>query len=139
MEKLNTHSMEYLTTISMELASTCNLKCKMCSHPTNQRTDQMMNLEKFKIIIDKLLSTKIRNLFLNMGEPLMNRSIFPMVAYAKRKGFFVALSTNGILLTESYIDHIIKTGSILLNFPLKVTPRSLSFYPGEWKFRPAFS
>lgn len=113
--------MEYLNTVSMETASKCNLKCRMCSHPTNARETGVMSMDHFKVIIQKLLKTKIRRLFLNMGEPFMNRAIFRMIAYAKRNGFSVFISTNGLLLTEEYIINIIKTRVDGLKFSIEGT------------------
>jgi radical SAM protein with 4Fe4S-binding SPASM domain len=113
--------MEYLATVSMELASKCNLKCRMCSHPTNQRETEVMSMDRFKVVIDKILKTNIRQLFLNMGEPLMNKGIFRMISYAKRKGFFVCISTNGLLLTEDSIGNMIKTGVDVLKFSIEGT------------------
>ncbi|MCP5105959.1 MAG: radical SAM protein, partial [bacterium] len=76
MTQLDVNSMEYLSTVSMELASKCNLKCRMCSHPTNERKTEVMSMDRFRQIIDKLLKTKIRQIFLNMGEPFMNKILF---------------------------------------------------------------
>lgn len=121
MNKLDVNSMEYLNTVSMELASKCNLKCRMCSHPTNQREPGMMSMDDFKVIIQKLLKTNIRQLFLNMGEPFMNRAIFRMIAFAKRNGFSVFISTNGLLLTDDHIINIIKTGVDGLKFSIEGT------------------
>lgn len=110
MTNLDPNSMEYLDTVSIETASKCNLKCKMCSHPTNERKAHFMSPDDFKTIIDRLEKTKIRRLLFNMGEPLMNKHLFQMVAYAKTKGFFVYISTNGLLMDERVIGKILSTG-----------------------------
>lgn len=111
--------MDYLTTVSMETASRCNLKCRMCSHPSNQRETGVMSMDLFKTIIEELLKTKIRQLFFNMGEPFMNKAIFRMVSFAKRNGFSVFISTNGLLLTDEHILNIIKTGVDGLKFSIE--------------------
>jgi len=119
MNQYNVNSQEYLGCLSLELAAKCNLKCMMCSHPKNQTRSGVMNLDQFKLIIDKLLSTKIRTLSLNMGEPFMNTSIFEIISYAKDKGFFIYISTNGQLLTEKYIDKILETGVDHIKFSIE--------------------
>lgn len=79
-----------------------------------------MTFDRFKIIIDKLIQkTNIRRLSLNMGEPFMNKYIFRMISYAKRKGFFVYISTNGQLMTEDYIINTIKTRVDALKFSIE--------------------
>ena len=110
MKTLNPDSMEYLDTISIETASKCNLKCRMCSHPGNKRKLHFLGMDEFKKIINKFLKTKIRRLLFNMGEPLMNKNLFEMVKYSKEKGFFVYISTNGQMLNEEIIKKILSTG-----------------------------
>gem|GEM_PF-2399012 len=119
MNQTDIHSIDNLATVSMELSSKCNLKCKMCSHPTNPRPITTMSFENFKTIIDKLLKTNIRNLFLNMGEPFMNKSLFMMISYAKRNGFSVFISTNGQLLNESHMANCIKSGLDMIKFSIE--------------------
>ena len=119
MNQLNIHSPESLTTVSMELASTCNLRCVMCSHHTSRRPAAVMSFDDFKQIVNKLQRTKIRDIFLNMGEPFMNKNIFMMISHARRSGFSVFISTNGLLLSESHINNIIKTGVNTLKFSIE--------------------
>ena len=119
MTELDVNSTKYLNTISMELSSHCNLKCIMCSHPTNKRQSYLMSFDNFKMIINKIQKTQINQLFLNMGEPFMNKLVFRMIAYAKRLNFQVYISTNGLLLNESYIKNILKTGVDALKFSIE--------------------
>lgn len=122
MTELNVESKEYLNTVSIELASQCNLKCRMCSHPANTRGTELMSVSNFKKIIDKIAEqTPIRNLFFNMGEPFMNKSIIMMIAHAKRNGFSVFLSTNGLLLNENVMHNLFKTGVDALKFSIEGT------------------
>ncbi len=119
MEQYNLNSQEYLGSVSLELAAKCNLKCIMCSHPKDQSRSGAMNLDQFKLIIDKLLHTKIRMLSLNMGEPFMNKELFEMISYAKDKGFFIYISTNGQLLTDESIKKILETGVDYIKFSIE--------------------
>ncbi len=116
---LDVDSMEYLSTVSVELHSQCNLKCSMCSHHTNPRKPHMMSVDHFKTILDKLADTPIKKLAFNMGEPFMNRYIYRMISYAKRKDFFVYISTNGALLKEEDLGKILKTGVDALKFSIE--------------------
>jgi radical SAM protein with 4Fe4S-binding SPASM domain len=91
----------------------------MCSHPTSGRKPEIMSIDQFKTILDKLKNTKIRQLFLNMGEPFMDKTIFRKIAYAKRKGFLIYISTNGLLLTEESMNNILKTGVDGIKFSIE--------------------
>lgn len=122
MTNLDTESKDYLNTVTIELASQCNLQCRMCSHPTNPRQSGLMTVENFRAIIDKIYQqTRIRRLFFNMGEPFMNKSINFMISYAKRRGFQVFISTNGLLLNESLALNLLKTGVDALKFSIEGT------------------
>ncbi|MCP4219906.1 MAG: radical SAM protein [bacterium] len=119
MSQLDIDSTEYLDALSIEMASKCNLDCIMCSHPTSERENTTMSMDDFKTILDKIAPTKIRKLFLNMGEPFVNKAVHRMIAYAKRKGFAVFISTNGQLLTEESMEHLIKNKVDCLKFSIE--------------------
>lgn len=116
---LDVHSREYLCSAAFETSSRCNLRCRMCSHPTHSRPVAMMPVEDFKTILGKLSGTKIRNVFFNMGEPLMNKSIFIMIAHARRLGYHVFISTNGQLLGENAAVSVIRTGVAMIKFSIE--------------------
>lgn len=85
----------------------CNLSCKHC-YATSLDIDFSGELttEQIKATIDDLKVAKVPVLILSGGEPLMRPDIFEITAYAKAKGFYVALSTNGTLIDESNIEQI---------------------------------
>jgi len=85
----------------------CNLKCKHCySTSLDMDFKDELNTQQIKETIDDLEVAKVPVLILSGGEPLMRPDIFEITAYAKSKGFYVALSTNGTLIDESNIDKI---------------------------------
>lgn len=113
------HDPANLTTLSLELASRCNLRCVMCSHPGNPRPVEVLSMEAFRAILDKAAAAPIRRLYLNMGEPFMNNAATRMIAHARQKGLAVFVSTNGQLLGESQIEHILRTGVEMVKFSIE--------------------
>ncbi len=85
----------------------CNLRCKHC-YSTSLDIDfkDELTTEQIKATIDDLKVAQVPVLILSGGEPLLRPDIYEITAYAKAKGFYVALSTNGTLIDESNIEQI---------------------------------
>lgn len=97
-------------TIMIEPTNACNLKCFMCDYQ-QQLTGvrNYLSLEDFKSVISQF--PKIEALvFCGLGEPLLNKDIFEMVAYAATRTKYVNLITNGTLLTEDYFKRLLEAG-----------------------------
>ena len=66
-----------------------------------------MSFNNFKWIVD---SYNFREVALHgWGEPLLNREIFRMIEYAKKRGVRTSLTTNGTLVGDN-IDNILNSG-----------------------------
>ena len=85
----------------------CNLQCKHC-YSTSLDIDfnDELKTQQIKDTIDDLKVAQVPVLILSGGEPLLRPDIYEITAYAKSKGFYVALSTNGTLIDESNIEKI---------------------------------
>lgn len=85
----------------------CNLQCKHC-YSTSLDIDfkDELSTEQIKATIDDLKVAQVPVLILSGGEPLLRPDIYEITAYAKAKGFYVALSTNGTLINEDNIEQI---------------------------------
>ena len=82
-----------------------NLQCKHCySTPLDIDFKDELNTQHTKDTIDYLKVAQVPVLILSDGEPLLRPDIYEITAYAKSKGFYVALSTNGTLIDESNIE-----------------------------------
>ena len=86
----------------------CNLTCKHCyaTSADSEFRDELDTAEALRVI-DDLHAAGVKVLILSGGEPLLREDIFELSAYARDKGFFVALSTNGTLIDEGNIDQIV--------------------------------
>ena len=103
--------------IWIELSSRCNLSCRFCVNknlPSHQRGD--MDFSLYKKIIDEIAG-KVHdvNLF-HRGEPLLNKNIVPMIAYANKKGVRTRIHTNATLMNKELDRKMILAGLDLISF-----------------------
>lgn len=104
--------------LQIEPTNFCNLSCPLC--PTGNKTlkapQGFMNLENYKKIIDEVGNYLLNITLYNYGEPFLNKSIYDMIEYTKKKRIFIRISTNGHFfndeknikrLVQSNMDHLI--------------------------------
>ena len=107
-------------------ASHCNLKCRFC--PTGHRDliqatgryQGAMAFETFTKLIDDLQAFKDPIKVLRLykeGEPLMNKRLAEMIAYARQSDKILRIdtTTNGVLLTPKISEEIIAAGIDQIN------------------------
>lgn len=94
--------------LQIESASICNLKCRMCPQNNMKRVKCFLKFHIFKKIYDEIRPPYVN--LTGIGEPLMNPDIFKIIKYAKSKGSYVKLDTNGMLLTEENINRLLDSG-----------------------------
>jgi len=89
----------------------CNLTCKHC-YTTSADIDFPNELSTDNIykVMNDLKAFKVPVLILSGGEPLLHPDIFSISKRAKDMGFYVALSSNGTLITEQNIEKIAAIG-----------------------------
>jgi len=91
--------------MDLEPNSRCNFRCKMCAvsgWKDGKRADDM-TFSKFKDLLGQqkgVFEIKIQG----MGEPLLNKDIFKMIEFARKKHIWVRLTTNASILhiNENY-------------------------------------
>ncbi len=99
--------------IDIEAASACQMRCPMCY--TTHMPDELKGIMKWELytkIIDEAARRKVYSVKLSWrGEPLLNKNIVKMVAYAKQKGLKeVSFLTNAELLTEKMAEGLVDAG-----------------------------
>ena len=85
----------------------CNLTCKHC-YTTSADIDfpgELSTAEIYKVM-DDLKDFKVPVLILSGGEPLLHPDIFDISLRAKSMDFYLALSSNGTLITKENIGQI---------------------------------
>jgi len=101
----------------IELSSRCNLKCRFCYNrklPPTQKGDMDFGLYT-KIIDEAKGRVHDVNLF-HRGEPLLNKDLVPMIAYASSKGIKTRIHTNATLLNKKLDRGIVTAGLDLISF-----------------------
>lgn len=97
--------------VDIEIATVCNLACKMCKRETIDFGNQLMPYEKFTKIIDELpLGVEVIS-FGGYGEMLLHPRFYDMVRYAREKGYATETTSNGTMLnTPERRLHLIESG-----------------------------
>jgi len=106
----------------VDAASACNFRCQFCFHsmgPAALKAARfapgVMSMDRFRKVIDQAAEypRRLKRLSLNMrGEPLLNRRLPDMIAYAKRAGVSESIdtTTNGYLLSPEMNARLIDAG-----------------------------
>lgn len=105
--------------IQVEVTSYCNADCFYC--PRSVYRDAWLNRNLSLGIFEYLIPAfkKTRLVFLQgWGEPFLNPDFFTMVRMAKEAGCKVGTTTNGMLLNEETICHVVESGIDVLAFSL---------------------
>lgn len=94
--------------IHLELTHRCNLKCFHCYLKcySNEPGPDELSAAELAGIFDQLLEIGVYHVAFSGGEPLCRPDIFEVMNYARERGLFFNLMTNGTLITASVADII---------------------------------
>jgi len=79
----------------------CNLKCKHCYANAGVPLEDELTTEEAKQTIDKLDHASVPIIAFSGGEPLVRKDFLELAKYTHDKGIYVAVATNGTLITKS--------------------------------------
>jgi radical SAM protein with 4Fe4S-binding SPASM domain len=102
----------YPVWLTIDPTNICTLKCPFCSTGAGliKRPKGMMGIGDFKKIMDILGPYLLHIDMQNWGEPLLNKDIYQMIAYAKQFDINIALSTNFQNFDEKSAEDMINSG-----------------------------
>lgn len=101
----------------VELTSLCNYRCIMCPNKDmDKEAHGTMDFTLYKKIIDEAADFAFDVNLAHRGESLLHPKIVEAILYAKSKGLFTRLHTNGSLLTEGLAHKILESGLDRLSF-----------------------
>ncbi len=129
MRRIKTSGRPYI--LILDPCNYCNLKCPLCPTGTSSlnREQCVMTFYEFKKIFDKFSDYLLEVNLHNWGEPFINKDIFKMIEYARKKNVGTNLSTNFVIPKSSDIDNIIDSGLEYLIVSLDaVTPEVYDKY-----------
>jgi MoaA/NifB/PqqE/SkfB family radical SAM enzyme len=97
--------------IIIQVTKKCNLNCKICA--AAGRAAKSLPSSKIKEIIDEAKNLNVEAIRFTGGEPFIRDDIEELILYAKRKGFYIIVNTNGSLIEkqipfmEKYVDNVL--------------------------------
>jgi len=77
----------------------CNLKCRHCYAGAGKPSQDELTTSEATRAIDELDRAGVPLLAFSGGEPLVRKDLFELIRYARDKGIYVALASNGTLIT----------------------------------------
>ncbi len=91
--------------VKVELTHKCNLKCDFCFNK-NYPNKKELSLEELKKVVDNIHKSKIKAVRFTGGEPFLRKDLEKILEYAKSRGLYVILNTNGLLIREDALKHV---------------------------------
>ncbi|MCB2189680.1 MAG: SPASM domain-containing protein [Deltaproteobacteria bacterium] len=112
------HRLPYPTSLTIDIHSHCNARCKICPYPTLKDTLPMGFMEEalFHRLIDEFAELKrqqhIRGhvIFCNMGELFLDPQVLDKIAYVRDRGLELIIQTNAALMTPDKTDALVEMG-----------------------------
>ncbi|MEM2192429.1 MAG: radical SAM protein, partial [Candidatus Hadarchaeales archaeon] len=79
----------------------CNLRCEHCYENAGpEAAEDELTTDEAKRVIDEFEDAGVVAIAFSGGEPLLRKDIFEVARYAKSKGFFISVATNGTIITR---------------------------------------
>jgi radical SAM protein with 4Fe4S-binding SPASM domain len=88
----------------------CNLRCTHCYQDAQKALPNELNTEEAKRLIDELADAGVVIIAFSGGEPLMRKDFFEVADHARKNGIYVALASNGTLITREMASRLRDTG-----------------------------
>lgn len=99
--------------LRFEVATVCNYNCIICSRDKFRRKRQIMETEKFRYYLEKILdeTEQFQHLvFPGFGEPTLDRELIKKAVIAKNKGLNLFLLTNGSRISVELFKELEEIG-----------------------------
>ena len=89
----------------------CNLKCKHCyANASASGSEDELTLEEKYEVVDQLDNAGVAAISFSGGEPLLDKDFWKVAKYAKQKGFYLSVATNGTLINEAIAKRLKEVG-----------------------------
>ena len=103
----NGHSLKM---VYLFMTSRCNMRCIYCyrdaKHVVGGERSTGVDVPKVKRLLDILADMHIAELAFTGGEPMLVREIFELGEYARAKGLYTCILTNGTLITPENVSKL---------------------------------
>ena len=105
-EKLNV----YPIYVEISPVGFCNHRCTFCAVDYVGYVPNILNTDVLKTHIKEMAECGIRSImFAGEGEPLLHKDLSTIINYTKEVGIDVGITTNGVLLTEDFLDSCLRS------------------------------
>ncbi len=109
----------------------CNLKCKHCYASAGVPLADELSTEEALALVDKLAKWGVTILAFSGGEPLVRRDFYQVARRAAVHGMYVAVATNGTLITKEVAKRLKEAGVQYLQISLDgATPETHDRFRG---------
>ena len=89
----------------------CNLRCRHCYASAGTALEDELTTEEALRLIDRLAQLGVAVIAFSGGEPLSRPDILQLISHARDHGIYVALATNGTLITRERADELRRAGA----------------------------
>lgn len=89
----------------------CNLRCRHCYASAGKALDDELTTEEALDLFDRLAKLGVAVIAFSGGEPLSRPDILQLISHARDQGIYVALATNGTLITPKRAEELRKAGA----------------------------
>ena len=94
--------------LEIGISGACNQQCIFCAFDYLKNKSDIVSIKSAKKLISDVAACGIKSiLYSGEGEPLLNKDAGGIIAFTKKKGIDVALSTNGVLFTQDMAKDIL--------------------------------
>lgn len=126
------HTLHPLETFFIEINSTCNLNCKHCYIPVEQKQFvlPMEIIEKILEEIYKIWGNSV-GIAITGGEPLIHPNFNKILNILKKYNYHWSLATNGLFLTTKIIKNIKEKGCNAITISLDGNKETHDFQRGK--------
>ncbi len=116
----------------------CQCKCEKCSSfSLLNRKEPPLTAQDYKLLSSHIVALGVIHLNITGGEPLLNKSLFEILAALDTSRFVVTINTNGLLLDREMIDKLEKAGvdiiKISIDSPVSTEHDSITGVEGSFR------
>ena len=98
--------------VEISPAGSCNHRCVFCALDYMKYTPRFLDTAMLKERIAEMGRLGVKSvMYGGEGEPLLHRDIAELIVHTKQSGIDVAVTTNGVLLTEQMAEKIVASTS----------------------------
>ncbi len=107
-----------LKILQLQLTNRCNLSCKHCYANSGALKEHEIAIKDTYRLIDEFVNLGGCRLFLTGGESLLYDELDSVISYARNRHLSIYLSTNGLAMTETRAEQLIKLGVKSVNISI---------------------